>query len=97
MLIPSTLSGELLFWKSQATSVSAADQRCPEPFRLALAQRWREAAEAFRAHEMPYQEALMLLSTGRPGMQRAAMILERLGASRLLASPRSSSGESYAK
>ena len=77
--------GELLFWKSQATAVSAADPRCPEPFRLALAQRWREAAEAFRAHEMPYQEALVLLRTGRPGMERAGMILEKLGASRLLA------------
>ena len=30
-----------------------ACSRCPEPFRLALAQRWGEAAEAFRAHEMP--------------------------------------------
>ena len=80
--------GELLFWKSQATAVSAADQRCPEPFRLALAQRWRQAADAFRAHEMPYQEALMLLRAGRPGIKRAGMILESLGASRLLASPR---------
>jgi hypothetical protein len=80
--------GELLFWKSQATTVSTADQRCPEPFRLALAQRWREAAEAFHAHEMPYHEALMLLRSGRPGMQRASMILRRLGASRLLASSR---------
>ena len=80
--------GELLFWKSQATAVSAADQRCPEPFRLALAQRWRQAAEAFRAHEMPYQEALMLLRAGRPGIKRAGMILESLGASRLLAKTR---------
>src|SRR5246127_691224 len=56
--------GELLFWKSQATNVSVADQRCPEPFRLALAHRWRDAAEAFRAHEMPYFEALMLLRSG---------------------------------
>jgi tetratricopeptide (TPR) repeat protein len=77
--------GELLFWKSQAAIVSAADQRCPEPFRLALSQRWREAAEAFRAHEMPYYEALMLLRTGRQGVKRARTILERLGASRLLA------------
>jgi DNA-binding winged helix-turn-helix (wHTH) protein/tetratricopeptide (TPR) repeat protein len=79
--------GELLFWKSQATAVSAPDERCPEPFRLALARRWLEAAEAFRAHEMPYQEALMLLRTGRPGIDRAGVILKRLGASRLLASP----------
>jgi tetratricopeptide (TPR) repeat protein len=79
--------GELLFWKSQATAASASDQRCPEPFRLALVQHWHEAAEAFRAHEMPYQEALMLLRTGRPGIDRARAILERLGASRLLASP----------
>jgi hypothetical protein len=27
--------GELLFWKSQATAVSAPDPRCPKPFRLA--------------------------------------------------------------
>src|SRR5246127_3246318 len=74
--------GELLFWKSQATTVRAEDQRCPEPFRLALS---REAAEAFRAHGMPYQEALMLLRTGRPGIKRARIILEKLGASRLLA------------
>ena len=67
--------------------MSAADQRCPEPFRLALAQRWGEAAEAFRAHEMPYQETLMLLRMGRPGIGRARVILERLGASRLPASP----------
>jgi tetratricopeptide (TPR) repeat protein len=79
--------GELLFWKSQATAASASDQRCPEPFRLALVQHWHEAAEAFRAHEMPYQEALMLLRTGRPGIDSARAILERLGASRLLASP----------
>ena len=78
--------GELLFWKSQATTVSAEDPRCPEPFQLALAQHWREASEAFRAHEMPYQEALMLLRTGRRGIKRARIILERLGASRLLAS-----------
>ena len=79
--------GELLFWKSQATTVNAPDQRCPEPFRLALAQRWPEAAEAFRAHEMPYHEALMHLRTGRPGIDCARVILEKLGASRLLASP----------
>jgi tetratricopeptide (TPR) repeat protein len=89
--------GELLFWKSQATAVSTDDQRCPEPFRLALAQRWGEAAEAFRAREMPYQEALMLLRTGRSGIERADMILERLGASRLLARAPSSSCEPYAK
>jgi len=86
--------GELLFWKSQATVVGPADPRCPEPYRLALAQCWRQAAEAFRAREMPYQEALMLLRAGQPGTERARMILERLGASRLLASPRSSSQES---
>jgi hypothetical protein len=86
--------GELLFWKSQATTVRAEDPRCPEPFKRALAQHWREAAEGFRAHEMPYQEALMLLRTGRPGIKRARIILGRLGASRLLASPRSSPSES---
>ena len=81
--------GELLFWKSQVTAVTATDQRCPEPFRLAVAQSWREAAEAFRAHEMPYQEALMLLRSDRAGIKRARIILERLGASRLLNSPHS--------
>jgi tetratricopeptide (TPR) repeat protein len=86
--------GELLFWRSQATAVSAEDSRCPEPFRLALKQRWLEAAEAFRAHEMPYQEALMLLRTGRSGVKRARIILQRLGASRLLASPGFSSSGS---
>src|SRR5262249_2302070 len=86
--------GELFFWRSQATVVTAEDPRCPEPFRLALRRRWREAAEAFRAHEMPYQEALMLLRTGRPGIKRARIILGRLGASRLLASPGSSPSES---
>jgi tetratricopeptide (TPR) repeat protein len=89
--------GELLFWKSQATNVVVADQRCPEPFRLALAQRWCEAADAFRAHEMPYFEALMLVRTGPSGVKRARTILERLGASRLLASPRFSSCEPLAK
>ena len=49
---------------------------------------WDEAAEAFHAHEMPYHEALTLLRSGRPGIQRASMILQRLGASRLLASSR---------
>jgi DNA-binding winged helix-turn-helix (wHTH) protein/tetratricopeptide (TPR) repeat protein len=88
--------GELLFWKSQATAVNAEDPRCPEPFQLALAQHWFEAAEAFRAHEMPYQEALMLLRTGQSGIKRARIILKRLGASRLLASPRSSSLAPYA-
>jgi hypothetical protein len=89
--------GELLFWKSQATTVSVPDQRCPEPFRLALVQRWREAAEEFRTHEMPYFEALMLVRTGPSGVKRARTILERLGASRLLASRRSSFSQSDPK
>jgi hypothetical protein len=49
--------------------------------------RWREAAGAFCAHEMAYQEALMLFRRASRAWSVLGHDLGRLGASRLLAMP----------
>ena len=79
------LTGEIARWLERAYVRIELSVPVAEPHRLALDGRWREAAEAWRALDNPYEVALALLEADDPvGIREAYEILQRLGAHGIL-------------
>jgi DNA-binding CsgD family transcriptional regulator/tetratricopeptide (TPR) repeat protein len=79
--------GELSWWlRSAGRAVPAWAGPIAEPWRLQLAGRWREAADAWAALECPYESARSLLEADDPAaLHEAHATFDRLGARPALA------------
>ncbi len=76
--------GRLARWLQEADALATMPVGVLEPHRAELEGRWADAASAWHSRGMPYEEALALARTGRPGRRQAIEIAERLGAAPLL-------------
>ena len=64
-------AGELAYWQWKCAALEAAPDWLAEPYRLQIAGDWRSAADAWSAHDCPY-EAARALAEGDAEAQRAA-------------------------
>ena len=64
-------AGELAYWQWKCSGLDAAPDWLAEPYGLQLAGAWREAADAWSAHDCPY-EAARALAEGDVDAQRSA-------------------------
>jgi DNA-binding SARP family transcriptional activator/tetratricopeptide (TPR) repeat protein len=75
------LVGELAFWLWHAGRIDRAPDVAPAPYRLLMEGRWREAAAAWDALGMPYQQAVALAHGDTPeALEEALRLFERVGA-----------------
>jgi hypothetical protein len=81
--IPAHL-GRVARWLQEAGSLDEIPAGVPEPHLAELEGRWADAADAWRALGMPYEEALARAWAGDDGLVAARVIAERLGAAPLL-------------
>ena len=72
--------GELAYWQWKAGGVVEIPGRTPEPFRLMIEGRWREAAREWERIGCPYQQALALAEGDGDAQMKALQIFEQLGA-----------------
>jgi ATP/maltotriose-dependent transcriptional regulator MalT len=77
------IKGELLLWLSRAQAIDPLPTDIAEPYRLMLAGHWREAAAAWQALGMPYEQALALTEGPEAALREALAILDKLGAAPL--------------
>jgi len=74
-------AGELAYWQWKASSLQEAPDWIAEPYRLQLEGRVREAADAWRARDCPYEAARALAESDDVELQLAALReLDLLGA-----------------
>ncbi|MFT3805859.1 ATP-binding protein [Arenimonas sp.] len=74
-------AGEIAYWQYRAGTLEAAPERCPEPYSLQFAGRWKEAAEAWQRIGCPYERARALADGDVAAQREALVVFERLGAS----------------
>lgn len=73
--------GELAWWQLKAGAPVADASGAAEPWRLQLAGRWRDAADAWHALDCPYESARALIeSDDAAAVEAAHGIFDRLGA-----------------
>ncbi|TAJ99197.1 MAG: LuxR family transcriptional regulator [Chloroflexota bacterium] len=77
--------GELGWWQVQAGFPPPDTAGAAEPWRLQLAGRWREAADAWAALDCPYEAARALLDGDVEAVREAHTTFDRLGARPALA------------
>jgi hypothetical protein len=77
-------AGGLIRWMQEAGALTGEQADAPEPHRAELEGRWTDAAEAWEARGMPYEQALALARTGVQGRKRAMAIARQLGAQPLV-------------
>ncbi|MFC5577830.1 ATP-binding protein [Lysobacter niabensis] len=73
--------GELRCWCLRLGLVEAGPDGADEPYRLQIAGRWKEAADAWQRLGCPYERALALLDGDDAAMREALSLLESLDAS----------------
>jgi DNA-binding CsgD family transcriptional regulator/tetratricopeptide (TPR) repeat protein len=79
------IKGELSFWQSRVQPPPAILGDIAEPFRLMILGEWRDAARAWEAFGMPYEQALALLEGPEEALREALTILDHIGAAPLAA------------
>ena len=79
------VKGELMFWLSRAQVIDCIPVDVAEPYRLLLADKWREAAAVWADLGMPYEQALALAQGSEEELRDALTVLDRLGATPLAA------------
>jgi DNA-binding CsgD family transcriptional regulator len=72
--------GELAYWGRRAGVITETPPGAAEPYALALACLWAEAAAAWQALDCPYEQARALADGDEPAQRQALAIFERLGA-----------------
>jgi DNA-binding CsgD family transcriptional regulator len=73
-------AGALAFWLWRAGALDETPENIAEPFRLQIAGRWRDAADAWAAIGCPYERALALGDGDADARRESFDILDRLGA-----------------
>jgi DNA-binding CsgD family transcriptional regulator len=71
---------DLALWLHMLGEPVAGTERFSSPFREHCEGRWKEAAEGWRTHGRPYEEALALSAGDEQAQRQALEIFDRLGA-----------------
>jgi DNA-binding CsgD family transcriptional regulator/tetratricopeptide (TPR) repeat protein len=74
------IMGALAYWLWRAGSLQEIPDGTPEPFKLMIEGRWREAAREWERIGCPYEKALALAEGDSEARLQALQIFERLGA-----------------